>query len=419
MKVFWSWQSDTPGRTGRHLVRDCLQAAIDALNRERAEASEIEEPAVRDTMELDHDRKGVKGSPGLADTIYAKIREAAVVVCDVTPVAELIAGDGRTKKVTNPNVAIELGYAQGTRGDDRVLMVLNLAHGRHEDLAFDLRHKTGILAYSLPGDAESADITAEKKRFTALLVDALRPYAEEPAEPAAAPAPFVRAASTSDSARWWAPGEVLGHHRGGTDLVGPTGPLLYLRLMPTRAVPAIAGPDLRDHASRFTTFEGGFNLERNRYGIVLLRHVGGEDGDPVEVWAATQLFETGEVWAVDAYHLRDERGRGPGWPYVPIGAVERQTYRMLRQTVGSMVEIFGTPLPIAMEFGMAPAVGFRLPLGNQNWSGECFDAAIRIEAQLIGLDDATIAAQTASLFVQFWGRFGEHRPADMPIGGWP
>jgi len=31
MKVFWSWQSDTPGKIGRHFVRDALQAAIERL----------------------------------------------------------------------------------------------------------------------------------------------------------------------------------------------------------------------------------------------------------------------------------------------------------------------------------------------------------------------------------------------------
>lgn len=63
MKVFWSWQSDRPGRTGRHFVRDCVQAAIEELNRTRAEAAEIDEPPERDGLVLDHDRKGTRGSP--------------------------------------------------------------------------------------------------------------------------------------------------------------------------------------------------------------------------------------------------------------------------------------------------------------------------------------------------------------------
>lgn len=52
MKVLWSWQSDTPGRTARHFVRDCLQVAVHLLNVELNEASELE-AAARDTIELD------------------------------------------------------------------------------------------------------------------------------------------------------------------------------------------------------------------------------------------------------------------------------------------------------------------------------------------------------------------------------
>jgi hypothetical protein len=31
MKIFWSWQSDTPGEIGRFLVRDALNDAIEKL----------------------------------------------------------------------------------------------------------------------------------------------------------------------------------------------------------------------------------------------------------------------------------------------------------------------------------------------------------------------------------------------------
>jgi hypothetical protein len=44
MKVFWSWQSDTPGKVGRHFVRDALNTAIERLK----ETPEIEEPPARE-----------------------------------------------------------------------------------------------------------------------------------------------------------------------------------------------------------------------------------------------------------------------------------------------------------------------------------------------------------------------------------
>ena len=55
------WQSDTPGKTGRFLVRDALQEAIEQLK----EAPDIEEPtaqANREALHHDHDVKGVTAS---------------------------------------------------------------------------------------------------------------------------------------------------------------------------------------------------------------------------------------------------------------------------------------------------------------------------------------------------------------------
>jgi hypothetical protein len=55
MKFFWSWQSDTPGDTGRYFVREALLAAIKQLR----QPEDVEEPttaAHREAMELTSDR---------------------------------------------------------------------------------------------------------------------------------------------------------------------------------------------------------------------------------------------------------------------------------------------------------------------------------------------------------------------------
>ncbi len=147
MKIFWSWQSDTPGKIGRHFVRDALNEAIEVLR----QPEEIEEPVERETREalhLDHDRKGVSGSPDLAPTIFKKISQAAVFVADVTLVGETTPNRGKfdertPKKLINSNVAIEYGYAQHALSDTRILMVQNRPFGEREDLPFDLKHKAG------------------------------------------------------------------------------------------------------------------------------------------------------------------------------------------------------------------------------------------------------------------------------------
>src|SRR5690348_13211589 len=89
MKIFWSWQSDTDGKTGRHFVREALTEAI----RQLREPEDVEEPVARELREsihLDHDRKDVSGTPSIADVIFDKIDHTDVFIADVTPVAELV-----------------------------------------------------------------------------------------------------------------------------------------------------------------------------------------------------------------------------------------------------------------------------------------------------------------------------------------
>jgi len=169
MKIFWSWQCDTPGKTGRFLVRDALRDAIEKLR----EAPDIED-AVRDALHLDQDIQGVTGSPDLARTIFGKIERSEVVVADVT----LVGATGADKKLINSNVAIELGYALHARTEDNVLLVFNEYYGGHEDLPFDLRHKGGAIVFSLAADAGREDIETQKKALKDKFSAALKPFLE-------------------------------------------------------------------------------------------------------------------------------------------------------------------------------------------------------------------------------------------------
>jgi len=167
MKIFWSWQSDTPGKIGRFVVRDALKDAIDKLK----QAQDVEEP-VRDMLHLDQDIQGVTGSPDLVRTIFEKIDRSEVVVADVTLVGTTIENKG----LINSNVAIELGYALHARTDTNVLLVFNAHYGTHEDLPFDLRHKGGAIVFDLAPAAERDKIEAQRKALKHQFVVALRPF---------------------------------------------------------------------------------------------------------------------------------------------------------------------------------------------------------------------------------------------------
>jgi hypothetical protein len=132
-----------------------LSAAIDRLK----QTPEIEEPTAREAssaMHLDQDRKGIPGSPDLAWVILEKIEQSAVFVADVTSVAITTTQtvEAQRKKIINPNVAIELGYALHSLGDRALLMVMNEHYGSRADLPFDVQSKAGPIIFRLSPGAD-------------------------------------------------------------------------------------------------------------------------------------------------------------------------------------------------------------------------------------------------------------------------
>ena len=237
MKIFWSWQSDTPGKIGRFLIRDALEVAISELSEDLTV-----DPAERpDEIVLDHDRKGVPGSPALAELIYRKIRASDVFVADVTPVG--VAAEKSDKKLINSNVAIELGYALGAHSDEHLIMVLNTAFGHREVLPFDLAHKAGPIEFQLSATASKKDIEAAAKVLIDKFKVALRAMIDAHGTK---PAPFIPIKEIAeDPSRYFAVTETLvdrhgGHGRKARRLSVPAGPLLFLRVLPTRVYPELS-----------------------------------------------------------------------------------------------------------------------------------------------------------------------------------
>ena len=163
MKIFWSWQSDIDGNISRHFIKECLKNAVDQLN---------EETTFDSRMEIDHDTKDVLGSPSITETIFNKIKNCTVFVGDLTP----IASTDKNKKVMNPNVAIEIGYALGLLGDNKVITVMNESFGSLEDLPFNLRHKRGPVIYSLTEKATNDEIGREEKKLVNIFKTILKNY---------------------------------------------------------------------------------------------------------------------------------------------------------------------------------------------------------------------------------------------------
>jgi hypothetical protein len=168
MKIFWSWQSDSPDNTGRHFVREALDAALEQLKNEAS----IEE-SLRD-LDYDHDRTRAQGGSSLAKITLEKIDHTNLFVADVTPVGKTAIPGKKMNPIINSNVAIELGYALARLGGQRLLMVLNKAYGTHEDLPYSLRNKSGLITYFLSTGATAEDKKHKKKQLTSVLKTAIR-----------------------------------------------------------------------------------------------------------------------------------------------------------------------------------------------------------------------------------------------------
>ena len=120
--VFYSWQSDIPSALNRGFIENALQRSAKAI---AADATlEVE-------FRVDTDAAGASGAPAIADEICKKIDRSDVFVADVTDVTVV---DSAGRRMPNPNVLLELGYAAKSLGWERILLVRNEAFGRVEDL---------------------------------------------------------------------------------------------------------------------------------------------------------------------------------------------------------------------------------------------------------------------------------------------
>jgi hypothetical protein len=161
--VFWSWQSDLDSRITREVIRYALDEAIKIL------AADLEEA---DRPSLTSDTQGVAGTPDIVATILRKIDEAAVFVGDVTPIAVSNTG----KACANPNVLLEMGYANKSLTVHRVIQVWNTAFdgATLDKLPFDMRNRRGPLAFHLPIGADTATLRSVRSKLANELAEALK-----------------------------------------------------------------------------------------------------------------------------------------------------------------------------------------------------------------------------------------------------
>lgn len=146
--IFYSWQSDSPPDCTRYFIRDALKSAVASLSTGGT---------VEDSPRVDSDTMGISGTPEVAAILFSKIKKSAIFIGDMTLVGTIDGTDSKEekKRLSNPNVQLEMGYAAGTIGWGRVICVMNEAFGKRTDLAFNVRNRRFPINYSLAPDETS------------------------------------------------------------------------------------------------------------------------------------------------------------------------------------------------------------------------------------------------------------------------
>lgn len=142
--VFYSWQSDSDPERNWKFIEKALREAV---NKVRAA------PETKDIPNIDFGMLREPGSPEVATIMFKKITAAAIFVADVTAVGRIQLHSGGEKKVPNPNVMTELGYAAGKIGWERIVCVMNEDEqfGSIEDMPIDVRNRRFPIRYKLQG----------------------------------------------------------------------------------------------------------------------------------------------------------------------------------------------------------------------------------------------------------------------------
>lgn len=314
MKVFWSWQSDTPATCNKNFVKEALELALEQVSEELG-LTEAERP------EVDHDTKGARGLVPIVDEIFRKIALADVFVGDVTFVGSTpkTASSDEVKLLPNPNVLIELGHALTSIGFEGIILVTNTAFGGEvENLPFDLRHRRGPIRYELKPDATPEKRQKVMGKLVSELVAALTLNLGGALEQRDATVSFDHQLSRpGDRSTWLKKGEKVRHSDPGwshheKEWLVPEMPRAYMRLIPTRWKKKLSRTQVSSAPDHLRLWAIGpwrhGDYGPNDRGVV---SVGFIQGDSKEAVGVTQWFNrTGEIWGfTNAATFPDASGR--------------------------------------------------------------------------------------------------------------
>lgn len=143
INIFYSWQSDLDRDTNENAIRIEIKKAIPIVEEQLGEFN----------LSIDEATRNISGSPEIPLEILKKINNCDIFICDLTTINFSSDND---RKVPNPNVVFELGYAVSILGWERIIMLFNQKYGDFKsELPFDFE-KRRVLGYNIDDKTDAS-----------------------------------------------------------------------------------------------------------------------------------------------------------------------------------------------------------------------------------------------------------------------
>lgn len=398
--AFYAWQSDTPEKFNRKLIRIALEDAAKRITND---------PTIDVQLIVDYDTEGVPGTPPISQTILNKIDACDIFIPDVSFVARTEAG----KFVPNPNVMTEYGYALHAKSHAAMMPIMNTQFGPPEELPFDMGHLRFPIQYHAEADAADGPRRAVRRALSQQLEEKLRLQIAATQPPAPEPTPFPEASSSGNPAIYFQPSEVLANagYPGEQEYRIDGEKLVYLRLFPCHAGKPLVS--LSKLTNVFNTRRpcpmsmalGGL-ASRNQWGPIIY-----DPGvSPRNIAGLTQGFATGELWGINA-QMFVHRGRhnvsgADIWRISAIG-LEKLYVHVLRNYVRIASSELALALPYTVEFGAVGMEGAYLlvpggPISQGEFVGPFMQPYIQKRYSLTKISDDEIKMVLRNYFVELY-----------------
>lgn len=406
--VFYSWQSDSPGRFNRHFIEEAIKEAL-----QNVQAATALDPAPRDPK-LEKDTLNVPGSPPITDTILRKIDECAAFVADLTVVGQSLAelgGNGPGKLFPNSNVVMEYGYALKSLGHTGLVAVTNEAFGgevKESSLPFNLRHRRWPIRYNFGPDTPQGEKKTIQAQLVKDLTQAIGLILQRKA-PAVAAAPFIGSNFEPQTFVQMAKAHEL-LIDGPLNIPSyeiPDRGLIFLRLQPTVQVPEFESEtDARDAAWQGelrpmdSYMSSGRSPARNTFGGI--NYSAPTDG---KLYNFSQLFLAKEIYGLDAKSSGASMWRNAKeeHPFFDVGTVEESFAITLRDYIRFAKDKLALPPPWKVQAGVFGVKDQRLHNGTR-----CLKNEIHWNAEIT--PDADVLDVLDPFFSLLWKSFGARRP---------